>query len=666
MKAKYYVRSLMFISLFLGQGVMAAPAYFRSVASGNWSSLSTWQQSADNVTWVSATEYPLQTGSTNTITLQSPYTVTLDVSLSYALSALTINSGATLKDISTTPTTSFSTSSLTISGTINFTYNNVYLNVNNGTINASASLTGYRLYFSGGTLTNNGTITALGSPGCIDSQVLGSTTFAGTGTFNFNGLSIHNNSTLTSNISGVFNESCVFNIYSGSFVAGASSTAVYNLTAINNVVTSIFNTSNIHNTKQVIIGGNVTNNGTFTAGSATTKNSTLSGASNIQFNDTLKVNTGFETKNSGTVTVSTMLTGTGAFTQNTNSTLNYGGATLLIAALNATATGNTVNYFASANQTIANFSYYNLTLSGTTNKTKSLSGPGTILGTVSIQNNSIFSCGGFDLSVGGDWNNSSTNTNAFVASTKSVTFNGSSSQNIINSGSANGTRFNNLIINNISPSIPQISLSLSGNPLTILNSLNMISGVVNYNSNSVQLGSTSASANTLIHSGSASSGWFYTTNASGSFLRYFQTGVAVANGSLPGLLPVGTSTDFRPIYISCPTTPPTTNTTMKVTQLGASTTTTIVNIADNPGSNIVRQYQGSWPIVPNTTTGTYNITAGGTGFGTIGNVSDLRLSLAASVVGTAGTNSGTTTFPLVLRTGLSSANLNNTFYLGSV
>ena len=49
----------------------------------------------------------------------------------------------------------------------------------------------------------------------------------------------------------------------------------------------------------------------------------------------------------------------------------------------------------------------------------------------------------------------------------------------------------------------------------------------------------------------------------------------------------------------------------------------------------------------------------------MGNINDLRLVLASGVVGTAGTNTGVTTYPYVQRTGLSLVNLANTFYIGS-
>jgi hypothetical protein len=64
--------------------------------------------------------------------------------------------------------------------------------------------------------------------------------------------------------------------------------------------------------------------------------------------------------------------------------------------------------------------------------------------------------------------------------------------------------------------------------------------------------------------------------------------------------------------------------------------------------------------------GTYNLGVSGTGYQTIANVNDLRLTLSGSVVGTAGTSGGTTSVPVVNRTGVSLAGLSNTFFVGSV
>jgi hypothetical protein len=58
--------------------------------------------------------------------------------------------------------------------------------------------------------------------------------------------------------------------------------------------------------------------------------------------------------------------------------------------------------------------------------------------------------------------------------------------------------------------------------------------------------------------------------------------------------------------------------------------------------------------------------AGGTNFGVIEDVNHLRLSLASIAIGTAGTNTGTTSFPLVQRLGLLASNLPHAWYLCSV
>lgn len=54
--------------------------YYRSVATGNWGSVSTWESSPDNTNWISATLSP--THLANTITIQSSHTVTIAASVS--------------------------------------------------------------------------------------------------------------------------------------------------------------------------------------------------------------------------------------------------------------------------------------------------------------------------------------------------------------------------------------------------------------------------------------------------------------------------------------------------------------------------------------------------------------------------------------------------------
>ena len=116
--------------------------------------------------------------------------------------------------------------------------------------------------------------------------------------------------------------------------------------------------------------GNFMNNAsTFTAStglhrflgtSKTINGSTNTSIPNVSINGTYT--------NYGTLTVGTALTGTGTLTQGTNATLKISG-TCTITTLTATASDNTVNYYASATQTVKATTYNNLTLSGTSAKT---------------------------------------------------------------------------------------------------------------------------------------------------------------------------------------------------------------------------------------------------------------------------------------------------------
>jgi hypothetical protein len=67
--------------------------YYRSIASGSWSSASTWETSPDNVTWYSACFAP--TNAAGAISIRSPHTVS--ISSNVTADQISINSGATLQ-----------------------------------------------------------------------------------------------------------------------------------------------------------------------------------------------------------------------------------------------------------------------------------------------------------------------------------------------------------------------------------------------------------------------------------------------------------------------------------------------------------------------------------------------------------------------------------------
>ena len=198
--------------------VTMAADYFRSIASGNWSTASTWQSSHDNSTWgLLATLAP--TSSATLITLQSPNTLTVDVNNQTA-SSIVIASGSTLANSGS--------NALLVSG--NWTSNG-------GTFTPAS-----------GTVTFNGSA-AQNINGSAATQTFNSVTINGAGGVTVVG------STTTLNVGGNFNES------TGNFAAPATMAVTGAVTLTAGTFTAGTNLS---------VGGNWTDNGgTFSAGSST-------------------------------------------------------------------------------------------------------------------------------------------------------------------------------------------------------------------------------------------------------------------------------------------------------------------------------------------------------------------------------------------------------------
>ena len=116
------------------------------------------------------------------------------------------------------------------------------------------------------------------------------------------------------------------------------------------------------------VSGNVVNNGSITAttggitfvGSSKTISGTAFSIPNMVVSGTVE--------NDTTLTVASKLSGAGTLTQGANSALTLSG-TVSIAALNASANPNTVNYNGNGAQSVAGPSYYTLNLSGGNTKT---------------------------------------------------------------------------------------------------------------------------------------------------------------------------------------------------------------------------------------------------------------------------------------------------------
>ncbi len=258
----------------------------------------------------------------------------------------------------------------------------------------------------------------------------------------------------------------------------------------------------------------------------------------------------------------------------------------------------------------------------------------------------VLAAGGNTINLNGNWNNTA---GSFTEGTSTVNLNGSAIQTIANSA---GENFYNLTVNNSGSGIQLV------NPIDVRNTLNMNLGNINLNGQALTLGISTANKGTLVRTNG-------TMINSGSFTRWFNSST-IPDGSVAGLFPVGTATDYRPFNVSAPATKPSTGGTITVAYTDA-TTNSIVFIPDGAFTVVLRK-DLNWALSTGNglAGGTYDLEAQGTGFGEIGNLTDLRLTLANSVAGNPGVNAGTVTDPQINRTGLSFANLTNTFFIGSV
>jgi hypothetical protein len=289
-------------------------------------------------------------------------------------------------------------------------------------------------------------------------------------------------------------------------------------------------------------------------------------------------------------------------------------------------------------------SFYNLTVfSGTSTLGNAL----TVSNNLTMTNPGVLSPVANTINLAGNWNN--WGTAAFTQATSTVNFDGAVEQTIT---APAGVTFAGLTINNSAANVQLI------NNATVSKTLTMTQGNIDLSGNTLTLGLNTANPGTLA----------YTTGNiinTGSFTRWFKAGV-IPIGSVTGLFPMGTTANPRPFSVSAPTTGLTTGGTMTVVYTDA-TITTGVSFPDG-ASTVYTIKNLNWALSTGNglAGGTYDLGISGTGFGVINSINDLRLTLVGSVVGTAGVNAGTTADPQVNRTGLSVANLNNTFYPGSV
>lgn len=246
-----------------------------------------------------------------------------------------------------------------------------------------------------------------------------------------------------------------------------------------------------------------------------------------------------------------------------------------------------------------------------------------------------------------------TNNGTLTVNTSTVNLTGTTTQTI--SGTSINI-FNNLTINNTSGLTPAIALNGINN-VGVNNALVMTAGVVNLNGYNLTVGSSTASPGSITYTG----GRFY----GGNLMRWFDA-TSKAIGASSGLFPVGTGTDYRPMYIGHSAL--TTGGTIRVSHTGIAGST---DVAFNDDVPVQKRSNSFWNIATanglNVGTNAFSLRVEGTGFGTIQEVTDLRLTQASTAPGAPGVNAGTITNPQVNRitTPLSAIN-NDVFHISSV
>lgn len=413
------------------------------------------------------------------------------------------------------------------------------------------------------------------------------------------------------------------------------------------------NRSTLTVTSDIVVGANNDDGNIFTNAAGATLNVSAINATDSDFN----------VLNSGTINQSgdfLNVVGAANFNNLASGTWNWnfvqaGFDAQLTTALDCSAAGNTFVYGASGGQNIAAVAYHHLTVTGSGTKvtTANLDVNGNLLiaGTARLDPNT----GNDNITLAGDWTVTSTNADPFDQGTETVTLDGTANAQTISTVLAGGETFNNLTLNNTFATAPQFILSSN---VTVSSVLTMTAGRTNLNGQTFSITSTAAGA--LVHGFTSANGWMYGGNLARGTVA---TGIGV--GTIRGFFPVGSATDFRPLYFGKPGA--TTAGTTTVTHNFASETTSTVSFADD--LTITRRHDTFWTIVTTCTGGaaSWSLRAGGTGFGTIQEIIDLRLSTASGVTGSPGTNLGTTADPLVERLNISIANLNaNSFHIASV
>jgi hypothetical protein len=529
--------------------------------------------------------------------------------------------------------------------------------------------------FDSGTINVSGTL-ILGSTRLNNSANLNINILAG-GTLIINGDLINKNNSGTFTITGALIVNGKFDVATGSVAVGGTGTIETTGPILSNGGSTIFGTPNdctvgpcsgttlnctfsntVSPTSKVICSGSTT--GTLTA--------TTSGGSPTYLweSSTTSSSSGFATA-AGTSNASTYTSPAGLVaTTWYRVAITSGGCTSRSAAVKITVLAGggwkgTTNNWGTASNWCSNSVPINTTdvvispfpsgsglfmpviASGTNAATRSL----TINSGASVTVNS-----GGTLSLSGDFTNNGTFTdNSSVAS--GVSFVGTGAQTI--AGTTANT-FNNLTINNSSGLNPAVSITT--NNVTVNSNLVLTAGLINLNGYTITLGTAAGSTGTLTYT----AGRFY----GGNIERWFPTS-SITIPAVAGLFPIGTSTDYRPIYFGNGVLTAG-GVAIKVRHTSSPGATAVAPTFTDNGGTVAIRSNSFWTVTTNGTgTGTHAVRTEGTGFGTVGNVNDLRITRVNTISpGSDGAHAGTLTNPQVNRTGITTANLSNNYYWGSI
>lgn len=263
------------------------------------------------------------------------------------------------------------------------------------------------------------------------------------------------------------------------------------------------------------------------------------------------------------------------------------------------------------------------------------------------------------INVAGNWTN---NTGTYTHNNQTVQLNGTGTQTI---GGTSTTTFYNLTFNNDPATAGDVTLAT--NNYIVNNQITMSQGNVNLNGRTLTLGTAVGSPGTL----SYTAGFFY--GSTGTFTRWISA-TSAAIGAIAanelGHFPMGTSSgDYRPLWLTY-----TSNLTAGGTVSLLHDPTTLTTAASHNdaswsgGTTVLAVSNSNWVISTangfalNGATGT--IRFGGQGYGT-NTLADLDATLAASVLGTFSAATNAITTIEVNRTALTTANLANTWRIGT-